>query len=333
MNTKNIDLETERFFISLNMKKGHTFVMLGTYAGNTVKHILCRVGKVMTTDSKTNHCIHNLSTIINTIFSYETADLIDEKVSRNRYGHDPITYQAYDISYQQYCEFLKLLESLQSENNRYHCYKPIKQKGKILTLELTSKPVFKANSNPMTENTRQHFRQLSVGNTCRHTAINLVEQTQKAPVSSYVSSTFFFSLPNQTMLDYGVPSSEMPFYVLPAPPNAFLDLGTETLDVLDKLYGRLEELVTIAPDAAVTVGKFNLLKKLYLEIIETQNPMSLNHLLCRIQEWKEQNKRAIGVLRQTYFWDSWITRQSKTEILINTLRTDLEEKVRDLDYV
>lgn len=324
MDIIDINLDQQQFFISLSMQGGHTFIMLGTYVGNTVQHLLCRVGKVVNNNQQETYC-NGMQSLFNVVFSHENAILIDERTSRSTYGHHPISYQAYDITYSQYLEFVHLLEELQQEDNKFYCFKQKERKGKVVTLEKTCEPLF--NNKKDIGTIKDKVSELNLHNTCRHTAINLVEQVQHVPVSSYVSSTFFRKLPYQTALDFGSPSEDIPFYVLPVSPAAYSELERHKLSVLKKLYGRMEELLMIAPNADETIEKFNLLKNLYLTLLGPQKELTLSELLDSIHQWKEENKPAISVLRQTYFWDSLITRVSKTEALINTIEADLKSQV------
>jgi hypothetical protein len=248
---------------------------------------------------------------------------VDERLSRTSKGQIPISYQAYDLSYQHYLEFIQRLEGLQTEDNKYKCYKPVAENGNEVSLKLTSDLVF----TPQTDagDIRDDAREVSINNTCRHTAIKLIEEVQHTPISSLVSSNFLSNLPYQTRLDYGKPSDDIPFYVLPPSPAAYPDLSKEKRSVLTKLYLRMEHVLLIDPHSVQTQNKFQSLKDLYTEIAGPQKDLTLDELLFSIQSWKEGNKSTLNVLREKYFWDYFFTRESATSRLISEIEQDLAQ--------
>ncbi|STY12524.1 Uncharacterised protein [Legionella pneumophila] len=80
----------------------------------------------------------------------------------------------------------------------------------------------------------------------------------------------------------------------------------------------------LEPNSPMTKRKFNSLKNLYLQIIGSQKNQSIDELLFGIQQWKEKNRVDLQTLRRTYFWDSFIFRESATMKLINEIEKDLK---------
>ena len=318
-----INKEIDHLFISLCKVKEHTFIMLGVYDQNKVRHLLCRVGKGGVVGRK-NQCSAMMNVLCNILFFAAKAQLYDEGISRQYKYSQPISYQAYDISYAQYLEFLQILESLQTEENKFNCYKPIAEKGNEITLDLTDAPMLPAKS---ASKIKENICELSIDNTCRHSAIKLVETTQHAPIASLASEYFFVDLPYNTELEYGQPSKHIPFYVLPASPAAFPELDKSRKDILKKLYQRMEHMLLLKTHSHSTQDKFLKLKELYLQIIGPHQPISLDELLQSIRIWKEKNESTLAVLRKTYFWDSFFVRQSATMNLIVEVEHDLEMKI------
>lgn len=314
-----INKNTSRFFIAINKINHHSFLMLGTYDKNKVAHLLCRVGKSLQKEEDTNACVY-----YKIFSSHVKSELIDEGVSRKKRNKAAISYQAYDITYDQYLQFIQMLESIQTDTNRFSCYKPSGQNGNNVTLELTSlKLIPKTN----TRDLNSEVNEFNINKTCRHTAINLVEQVQGVPVASLVSKKFFMDLPYKTALEYGKPCKEIPFYVLPVSPAAFPDLTAEKKCIVEKLYRQMEHMLLLAPNSEQTQNKFNCLKDLYTEILGPQKQLSLNELLESIQNWKQINESTLKVLRKTYFWDSFFTRESATMKLITEIEQDLQPSI------
>lgn len=316
-----INKKTDKFFISINKQGLHSFIMLGVYDQNKVKHLLSRVGKVGDNNIKDPSCFQVTEFVCNAFFSNNKAKLGDEGVTRKSKRSDPITYQAYDVTYAQYLEFIQTLESLQTDKNKFLCYKPVETNGDEITLELNNELIFPPQPK---SKIKKQVNELHIGNTCRHSAIELVEATQHAPVASLVSPHFFTSLPYKTVLDFGKPSEDIPFYVLPVPPVAFREIGKTKMKIITKLYQRMEQMLLIQEDSQATQNKFLSLKELYLNIIGPQKELSLNELLASIQTWKQDNVSTLTVLRKKYFWDSFFTRKSATMSLIEDLERDLQ---------
>lgn len=316
MSNITLNLKTTRFFIAISKIGKHSFLMLGTYDRNNMGQLLCRVGKAGIPDRESNPC----SVMCNVFFSKVGSKLADEGITRSQQASKEINYQAYDITYDQYLKFVQILEEMQTDKNKFQCYKPISQDGDNVVLKYTSTRTLPHRENP----TDLKINELNINNTCRHTAIKLVEETQGSPVSSLVSERFYIDLPYQTNLVYGKPSSEIPFYVLPVSPAAFPDLTIEKKSLLNKLYLQMEHMLLIEPNSIPTQNKFNCLKDLYLDILGPQKDLSLDDLLSSILLWKKTNEPTLSVLRKTFFWDSFITRQSATMQLIDDIEHDLK---------
>ncbi|KTD56158.1 hypothetical protein Lsai_2288 [Legionella sainthelensi] len=316
-----INTKKDKLFISINKQGVHSFIMLGLYDQNKAKHVLCRVGKFGDSDDKDPNCALVTKFLCNALFYKNKARLGDEGVTRDAKGATAITYQAYDITYDQYLEFIGILESLQTKKNKFFCYKPVATNDNTVTLELSNNLIF---SPRLKNKIKENVNELHIGNTCRHSAIALVEATQHAPVASLVSTSFFIGLPYNTVLDYGKPSEEIPFYVLPAPPVAFSGLGPIKTKIITKLYHRMERMLLLETNSQATEDKFLRLKELYLNIVGPQKKLSLSELLQSIQTWKQDNQSILTALRKKYFWDSFFTRKSATMSLIEEVERDLQ---------
>ena len=261
--------------------------------------------------------------LCNALFFANKGVLMDERIWREKKKSTKITYQAYDITYEQYVEFVQALEATQSLYNKFKCYKPYATNDDEVTLKFGSAKVL-----PRLDVNRikGSVKELHIGNTCRHSAIALVEATQHAPVSPMVSSTFFMDLPYETVLEFGTPSEDIPFYVLPPPPTVFFESEKTKKKVITKLYERMENMLLLEPYSPDTQKKFLRLKELYLEIVGPSKNLSLDQLLKDIKSWKDLHQETLKVLRKTYFWDSlpFIQRQSSTMKLITEIEAELQ---------
>lgn len=311
----------DRFFIAICKDAGHSFLLLGTYDANGVSHLLCRVGKAVKIDELS--CLTGTINIFSALFDQTEAEIADEGLERKSKGKKPISYEAFDINFIQYCQFISNLELLQTENNQFNCYKPVEERGAVVTLERTTKLIY-ANQN-QGKAADNSFANLSIGNTCRHSAIKLIENIFKLPSNSMISSWFFIDLLAPTQLEYGIPSHSIPFYVLPSPPQSYPILSPANRVVAAKLFSRMEKLLTINPDSEHTFSRFNYLKELYQQTTGPQCNQSLDELIGTIQEWKSAHHSEISTLRKTYFWDEYITRKTATVKMIEEIERDLPQ--------
>ncbi|QMT60640.1 protein kinase family protein [Legionella sp. PC997] len=269
--------------------------------------------------------------LCNSLFFKNRGQLTDEGIFRKKIQRDRISYQAYDISYEQYLEFVSILESLRA-HNEFEYYKPDSTSGDEVTLKLTStkiesSPDVKPIPNDRLNKIKASISELHIGNTCRHSAIALLETIRHAPVSSLVSSIFFMDLPCETVLEYGKPCKRIPYYVLPPPPVTIDESNNTKKKVITMLYSRMENMLLLEPNSSSTQKKFLRLKELYLDIVGPSKSSSIEQLLIYIRTWKDQNKGDLQVLRKTYFWDDlpFIKRQSSTMKLINQLEEELQK--------
>ncbi len=319
-----IDLDNTQFFIAIAKKKAHSFIMLGTYGQNKVQHLLCRVGKVFDLKRNADDTIP-VSSLFNALgdaaFSSAAAKIQDEGLSRKKQGHQSISYQAYDINFQQYLDFIRILESTQTRLNSFECYKPIGRQYNTIMLERTRHKIFKPR--PLAGGLFAATNTISINNNCRHGAIKLVEETLHTSISPLVSTNFFSELPYHTFLEFGVPSQNLAFYVLPPPPNAYTSLNSEKKNAMEKLYKRMEQMVLLEPNSETTQEKFACLKDFYKQLVAEQQEPSLDKLLASIHSWKKEHYSLLSHLRKTYFWDDFITRKSATLTTIEEIERDL----------
>lgn len=324
--TIDVDLQSTKFFITIAKKDAHSFVMIGIYDGSKVERLLVRVGKFFDIDpSKTLGCLF-LESVASAVLGHADAHLHDEGLVRKA-KDDLISYQAYDLSFDQYLHFLQILESLQTTVNTFTCYKPICYKEGKVTLAYTKQRMMPPKK--LSSGLDASVHQLSIDNNCRHSAIALVQEVLGSFVPSLLSTFFLNELPYHTYLDHGMPSAEHPFYVLPPPPVASLQVNKKQRAVLEQLYHRMEHLLMLEPDSLQTQEKFFCLKELYTELLGTTKELSVDELLLGIQLWKKKNFMTLQTLRKTYPWDFFVTRTSATLRAIEDIENDLHSNEDD----
>ena len=331
-----IDKEKTRFFISINKVGIHSFVTLGIYDEFQVEHVLCQVGKYI---FRTKICgsygqLATSNFIFNALFSNVKARLLDEKKHVGDYEHLSISYHASDITYEQYLEFVQLLEVLQTPKNKYACFKPEITTGNHVVLNETDELLFHnpEEEGPLEERysrLKDSVSGLNVMNTCRHSGIILIEETQHRPVSSGISSNFFNELPCATELKKGVPVKKIPFYVLPISPAAYPELDNKKKEIIEKLYRRMEDLLATNPNSKKTQAKFLCLKNLYLQLVGPQKSLTLDELLDSILTWKDTNQATLSTLRTSYFTDCFFHRKVATMEMVKNIIQDLDRTIQN----
>lgn len=305
-------------------KGGHSFIMLGVYSELKVQHLLCRVGKFFDTKMKPS-AGRTCYLLGQSIFSSAKAQVKDEGIEKVLFGHHPISYQAYDISLNHYIELIRILESIQTKENTFYCYKPININENEVIFERTKKSLFSKIT--CSDELLKATNSLDTNNTCRHGALKLMEETTHASFATLVSSSFYNDLSCTTYLDHGIPSQDEPFYVAPLPPYVYNNsLSYKQKMIAEKIYKRMEHLVKLEPNAKETREKFSSLKSLYHQLIEQKHEPSLNELLNSISTWKKEHWSQLTKLRKTYIWDYFITRKSATVKMVEELEHDLQTK-------
>lgn len=319
-----VNTNTDRFFIAIAKLREHSFILLGVYEEYKVKYLLSRVGKMLDGDHDTGLC----KIMSQLLFTRASSRLDDEGISQKKQRVTPINYHAYDITYEQYLEFINILSFLSIHKNQFTYYRPISSFGKEITLALGPASMTKPSVNERLKKVKDSMEHLNIHNTCRHSAITLVEEVRQAPVSSMVSSYFFKELPYQTALEYGKPVETIPFYVLPVPPIAYLNLIDERRQkIITELYQHMEQMLLIEPNSQKTKNKFACLKNLYNQMLAPEKNLSLHVLLLSIQQWKDDNLEILACLRKQYIWDSkylFFTRTSATMKWFNRTESELK---------
>ena len=167
----------------------------------------------------------------------------------------------------------------------------------------------------------QHTHALSVGNTCRHTAIDLIEYTQGIThLTDNVSRFFFKALPVSAEFSYGKPDRY--FYVFPLPPSAY-EADKNKIILLSKIYQRMETLLKKDPYGENTIQKFEALKKLYNQQAGIPSD-NIENALDSIQQWKEENKKIISQLRDQSFFGRLFVSTSSTQKMADDIENFLE---------
>ncbi|ASQ46907.1 hypothetical protein [Legionella clemsonensis] len=323
--------KSDEFYLAIAKDvEGHSFLFAGVQS-NGKNHLLARVGKGRANHDRVCQFIFKFA------FSSLKGELFDEGISRRKGRRHAINYVAYTINYQQYLDFISLLQQIQGKKiqKSYECFKPVEENGTQVTLTYTDETTVLTRPivpKPAADEIIEQMETLHCTNTCRHSALSLVNYVlDDKQATQNVSKQFFNDLPYQTTLvaddgdefekvirekkvvhQFVRPTPEIPFYILPAPPSSFKNLAPLKLKVMTELYQQLEKMLHIAPESQETAYKFSLLKNLYNEKMGL-NEESLSDFIASVGEWRNRYRQELKTLRKTYFFDRYCTRQTATE--------------------
>lgn len=333
-----IDIKDTRFFMSINQEGVHSYLMFGTYNRGLVTNILAKAGKLGLAPEKneaiqdqagTKNKRHKRPPLYSKLFTACTTGFRSELALEaiNKESHSkPMFYQAYDISYDQYVDFLRIFESNHPGKQGFGCYKPISSLSEsVIRFEYTLEPIYE----DLASNVELLYSAsiLTARNTCRDTAIKFAETVTHEPLPDSISSQYFVKLPYQTYMDFGAPSKLIPFYVLPPPPNSISEISAPQKKIVEALYTRLERLAHTRADSSLTHAKFSSLKNLYYQLVTEKKEIDVSSLYHFIEEWHTTNASKLNPLRSRYFFDSFITRKSATQKLLEGFEKQLESTI------
>ena len=302
-----VDKKSE-FFIALGKTGIHSFVMLGVMQAGEPK-LLARVGKTILVDK--DPC----KVIAKALFGHTDSELENESLKL----WDNISYAAYAINYAHYQQFIKLT-SLAQGSKGLKCYQTVREDDDtyVMSYDLLAQPEL-ANASEREQAIVQRTKNLHLTNTCRNTAIDLVEYTQGTQLSGNVSHTFFRDLPLSAVFNSGKPDRH--FYVLPLPPAAH-EADQEKMVILTKIYKRMEQLLQKDPYGQNTIEKFKALKMLYQQQAGVPNG-NIVEALASIKQWKADHKAVISQLRDQSFFGKLFVSQSSTSAMADDIESSL----------
>ena len=306
----------DEFFIAIGKKGIHSFVMLGVMKNN-MPFLLARVGKTNSIDEDFGRGLCSQGKLaVKAIVSQTKSALQEEPLLLQ--GH--ISYSAYAIGYEHCIQFLKLI-ALSQRIHAINAYQPVREDDAGVVMEkkaLPRAPIEEADVKQRNIIERSHS--LHINNTCRSTAIDLIEYTQNiSHLTDNVSSAFFRDLPVSVLFSEGKPNKY--FYVFPLPPNAH-DADQEKMAILTKIYKRMENLLKKDLYGENTIQKFQALKTLYNQQAGLPNG-SLNEALDSIRQWRQDNQSVISQLRAQSFLGRLFVFKSSTEAMADNIENAL----------
>jgi hypothetical protein len=332
------------FYIAIAKQGIHSFIMLGVTLDDGSHRLIARVGK---TDNLDPDFGNPLKMALKEAQSIALTRLASEGISRPLNREQPIIhYQAYAINFQQAQQCLELLHEIErtqlendalnaalnklkhEEHKRIFCYIPTAEGDKITFKYKKLEDAFKESprsSSPKVAEIAMGAQQLNLSNTCRTTALSILEEI--LGFKTQVSTSFLVAPRYRTTLVAGQPH-EQTFYILPLPPTAYPDVNKRQVAILTKLYQRLEAIPLAQGSDLKTKNKFEQLKKLYVKIAG-ENTLDAGTLLTKIKEHEAIASVHLYARRSSNWFTRFFNVPTTTEQVLSTIKTSLENEAKD----
>ncbi|WP_028389259.1 hypothetical protein [Legionella fairfieldensis] len=261
-NSINTDVDVnddDEFFIALCQSGFHSYIVAGVQRKGQFR-LLLSVGKYSFSTS--------LTLIKEVLFSHSKAFLSNEYLAHGRYNIEAnqydtprevqASYSAYAINYIQY---LKLIDLIEKASPFIRCYRPVEQTGSLIKLEWRQ-----GNNQGVNPSVIDNINNLTIRNTCRTTALDIVDYIAHPLLSAKVSRKFYKPLPLKTIFQNGYAQH---LYILPQPLDAKKTQNISPLirEVFIDIYKRLDDLLCSTHRSISTREKFEAIKNVYNELI------------------------------------------------------------------
>lgn len=324
MGCKDIILnENSQFYMGVIKRGIHSSVIVGAIDDNHSNHLLCCVGKTNDVDSlfERGNPIKSCALALKQIVSYGNSRLVCENISSKKQSAS-CSYQAYRMTLAQVTEFYSLItEVISIQSIQYPDLRKDAHIFKAYQNTNDNSVIFKYNKYSVQSSFRQNpkqeeysvFLNLHITNTCRTTAVYLLERVLK--FSDQISKLFFIELDYKTELKYGVPDINN-FYILPMPPSMFKEATEEQKKTLELLYDRIKCLPRSNSALPITKEKFDILTELYDKLTSGLN--SNTNLVNLINSVINDNK-TLFAHRNNNFFTKNIKFKTQTEKLFDKL--------------
>jgi hypothetical protein len=257
--------------------KIHSFIMVGVRHKKSGNPIFCGVGKI--------------------VFNNKKIILWDElRHWLTKPKEKEFSYKAFSINLEQYHQFLMLLGECAPLAPYLGAYIPchniqtdlLDWSYQKLEKEETQ---YELSNDPKLEKMKSRTKEMSLSNTCRHTAIELLNIIlNPGQKNQDISSLWFKKLPFTGRVREGKMCGSL--FILPSPPS--IDgLSKQQYKALSIMYAQLEQIPKKYKDKADTWRKFKNLKNLYVKaskkIGSHREQEDLTRLLNIINHWETKN--------------------------------------------
>ena len=172
-------------------------------------------------------------------------------------------YSAYAIDYAQYCRFINLLSSI---NPKIAFYRPNIQNNTDTKITLRYGAGQQKDLRRSMVRTKRNTTYLNLSNTCRNSALDIIDYVAKPVLSDTVSTLFYKDLKLSTTFSRGATNH---LYVLPKSldDKQAKNMHPIILNTFARIYIRLDDMIQKSPNSSQTKVKFAKLKELYNHLL------------------------------------------------------------------
>ena len=296
---KTIVKKDAEFFISLCQSGKHSFVYVGVLDARQQVHTLSIIGKAF---------VERIGLVKWSSF------LIDEYNCWLNLPNQKIKFKSFNLTYSQVVDYFDIVGAYNQTINHYNL--SCDENNYYFTLldnQCNYSDLRLSSANP-------NF--LTLCNTCRHTAIEIIEQINQQTMVNNRQRQFFITPPWQGVMINGTLTA-YPFYILPSPPNTnWLKYSLKKYRILKSLYSCLYRLAK-KPSTCKENDyiKFSKLKELYNKLTELK--FDSEQFISIIKTWESKNKEIIDTYRCTTlvsnFRMNYLASKTRTRKIINKL--------------
>lgn len=258
----------------------HSFVVAGVRDLSTgVNHVLCAVGKQL----EKRETIPQF--VFNAIFSNVKSQIKHESIAYDEDDITNISYKAFSITEENYHQFIQKLSQHPHVSRRVKFHKKTPD-GYV------QETITKSDRVPVSYDTS--FSNISIKNTCRKSAINLLDSVVKhGSKTQNIHTSFLKGFPGKAKLGKGQLFGRM--FILPVPPRP-TDISKENYHVLSRVYQQLENVCKGDINDNDTYKKYLSLKDLY-NGINQQKTKDIDDVFHAINIWEANERNTIDTHR------------------------------------
>ena len=310
------------FYMAVCMAPPHSFITLG-FQTEDENIALVDIGKAFPRKNRGKHS--EFYNILMMLFSELDAMIDNENIflnGREDNVYRRLNYSAYEVSYNNYLEFLSLLKSI---NPNIHAYIPYLEKKDNITFKYASLSDYTPvaiHAAPEVDHLKEKKDKLSYKNNCRHAALDMAHFNLPKNTDTSLSLPTFYNKPFACNAIVYNAKFIQPLYILPAPPTAFPSLDKDKLIIMMMLYQRMEQIIRLDQDSIDTQQKFAGIRTLYTNETGTIS-RPLNQLISAIMEWSSINQTLVDKHRGFHFF----FQSTATRKMIHRIEKEYSNKV------
>ena len=226
----------------------------------------------------------------------------EEKLVNGKMDHIPrlINYMAYEISLENYSEFLALLKNI---NPQIKAFIPTSESDDCVSFQHQPLETYERNNynvTPASKHLDFGSHTITVTNNCRHATVDMARSNFPHETNNSLSLSNWFMKPFPCVTIVKDSQFIEPLFILPPPPTTY-SLDPEKQQVLRTIYHRLEQVITLKQRSNDTREKFELIKELYIQSAGHQH-QTIDALVAAIINWSVENKTLVDKHRGMHFF-------------------------------